>query len=49
MQDNELNLKREDAKELIETLEKIPKERKAEVLGIVKGFALGAEVERKGA
>lgn len=34
---------KKDSEELIEILEKIPAERKGEVLGIVKGFALCAE------
>ena len=42
---NALSKKRQDAKELIGILEKIPEERKGEVLGIVKGFALCAENE----
>lgn len=40
---NALSKKRQDAKELIEILDKIPEERKAEVLCVVKGFALCAE------
>lgn len=39
--------KREDAKEMIEILEKIPKERKPEALALVKGFALCAELDEK--
>lgn len=42
---NALSKKRQDAKELIGILDKIPEERKGEVLGIVKGFALCAENE----
>ena len=42
---NALSKKREDAKELIGLLDKIPEERKGEVLGIVKGYALCAENE----
>lgn len=42
---NTLNQKRQDAKELIGILDKIPEERKNEVLCIVKGFALCAENE----
>lgn len=38
-----LSKERQDAKELIGLLDKIPDERKGEVLGIVKGFALCAE------
>lgn len=39
----ELSKERQDAKELIGILDKIPDERKGEVLGIVKGYALCAE------
>ena len=42
---NALAKKRQDAKDLIGILDKIPEERKGEVLGIVKGFALCAESE----
>lgn len=42
---NAFNQKRQDVKELIGILDKIPEERKGEVLGIVKGFALCAENE----
>ena len=36
-----------DAEEIIELLKKVPKERKGEVLGIVRGYALAAETEEK--
>lgn len=39
----EIKKKKDDSRELIGVLETVPKERKAEVLGIVRGFALGAE------
>ncbi len=39
--------KREDAKEMMKILEKIPKERKPEALALVKGFALCAELDEK--
>ena len=42
---NELSKRKQDAKELIEILDKIPEDRKGEVLGIVRGFALCAEHE----
>lgn len=42
---NVLSKKRQDAKELIEILDKIPEKRKREVLCIIKGFALCAESE----
>lgn len=42
---NVLSKKRQDARELIEILDKIPEERKTEVLCVVKGFALCAENE----
>lgn len=44
---NALLKKRQDAKELIGILDKIPEERKKEVLCIVKGFALCAENEEQ--
>ena len=42
----EIEKKKDDSKELISVLEKVPKERKAEVLGIIRGFALGAEQQK---
>ena len=38
---------KKDAEEIIKLLEKVPKERKGEVLGIVKGYALATETEEK--
>ena len=38
--------KKDDAKELIAILNKIPEEKKGEVIGIVKGYALCAENQR---
>lgn len=43
MKGNALSKKTQDAKELIGILDKIPEERKKEVLCIIKGFALCAE------
>lgn len=43
---NALSEKRQDATELIRFLETIPENRKGEVLGIVRGFALCAENEK---
>lgn len=45
MTENNSYVEREkrDSEELIEILERVPPERKSEVLGIVKGFALCAE------
>ena len=43
MKGNVLSNKTQDAKELIGILDKIPEERKKEVLCIIKGFALCAE------
>ena len=43
---NALSEKRQDATELIRLLETIPEDRKSEVLGIVRGFALCAENEK---
>lgn len=38
-----LEQNKKDSEELLEILKKVPNERKGEVLGIVKGFALCAE------
>lgn len=38
-----LEQSKKDSEELLEILKKVPNERKGEVLGIVKGFALCAE------
>lgn len=46
-QSREIEKKKDDSKELISVLEKVPEERKAEVLGILRGFALGAEKSAK--
>lgn len=43
MKGNVLSKKTQDAKELIGILDKIPEERKREVLCIIKGFVLCAE------
>lgn len=40
-----LEEKKDDAKELADILARIPKERKSEAIGIIKGFALCAEKE----
>ena len=37
---------KDDAKELVAILNKIPEEKKGEVIGIVKGYALCAENQR---
>ena len=39
---NEIEKKKDDAAEIIKTLEMIPEEKKSEVLGIITGFALCA-------
>ena len=44
---NSLDLKRKDAKELIGILKEIPEERRKEILGIVRGYALCAEYENQ--
>ena len=44
---NELTKKRQDAKDLIGMIEKLPEEKKREVLGIVRGYSLCAETEKK--
>ena len=38
----EIKKMKDDTKEIIAVIEKNPKERKAEALGIVRGFGLGA-------
>lgn len=40
-----LEEKKDDAKELVDILARIPEERKREAIGIIKGFALCAEKE----
>lgn len=40
-----LEEKKDDAKELVDILVRIPEERKREAIGIIKGFALCAEKE----
>ncbi len=42
---NALDKTRKDAKELIAMIEKLPEDKKREVLGIVRGYALCAENE----
>ena len=42
-----LEHKKEDAAELISILNKVPADRKKEVLGIVKGYALCAESDNR--
>lgn len=44
---NTLNKKRQDAKELIRMIESLPEDKKREVLGIIRGYALCAETENK--
>lgn len=44
---NALDKARKDAKELIAMIEKLPEDKKREVLGIVRGYALCAETENK--
>ena len=44
---NVLDKKRKDAKELIVMIENLPEDKKREVLGIVRGYSLCAEVEKK--
>lgn len=41
--------RKDEAAEFLETLKKVPENRKGEVLGILNGFVLGAESEKKGA
>lgn len=42
-----LEHKKEDAAEMIRILNKVPADRRGEVLGIVKGFALCAESDKR--
>lgn len=44
---NALDKTRKYAKELIAMIEKLPEDKKREVLGIVRGYALCAETENK--
>lgn len=44
---NALSKKRQDAKELIAMIEKLPEDKKREVLGIIRGYSLCAENEKK--
>ena len=44
---NTLNSKRQDAKELIKLIERLPENKKAEVLGIIRGYSLCAENEER--
>lgn len=40
---------KDDAAEFLEIFKKVPESRKGEVMGILKGFALATELDRKGA
>lgn len=44
---NTLKEARVDAKELIKLIEKLPENKKAEVLGIIRGYSLCAETEER--
>lgn len=44
---NTLNGARVDAKEFVKLIEKLPENKKAEVLGIIRGYSLCAETENK--
>lgn len=44
---NTLNGARVDAKELIKLIERLPENKKAEVLGIIRGYSLCAETEER--
>ena len=44
---NTLSKKRQDAKELIRMIETLPEDKKREVLGIIRGYSLCAETEKK--
>lgn len=42
-----LEEKKSDAKEVAEILKEIPKDRKGEALGLIRGFALGVKEEKE--
>lgn len=42
-----LEKEKQDAAEFLETLNKVPENKKSEVLGILKGYALCSEAEQK--
>ena len=42
----DLNKARQDAKDMIKMIEKLPESKKREVLGIIRGYALCAETEK---
>lgn len=44
---NVLDKKRKDVKELIGMIESLPEDKKREVLGIVRGYSLCVETEKK--
>lgn len=44
---NTLSKKRQDAKEMIRMIEKLPDDKKREVIGIIQGYLLCAETEKK--
>lgn len=44
---NTLNGARVDAKEFVKLIEKLPENKKAEVLGIIRGYSLCTETENK--
>lgn len=45
MQEGFIEMQKEDAKEMIELLRKVPDDRQREVRGIITGFVLGVESE----
>lgn len=44
---NKSNRARVDAKEFVKLIEKLPENKKAEVLGIIRGYSLCAETEER--
>ncbi len=44
---NKSNRARVDAKEFVKLIEKLPENKKAEVLGIIRGYSLCAENEER--
>lgn len=45
---NELEIQKDEAKEFLTILMSVPEEKRSEVKGIVRGFALYAETEKIG-
>lgn len=46
---NEVEKKKEEAAEFLELMDRVPKDKKERVLGIIEGVVITAEAERRGA